>query len=130
MGRMKKIIMAFIIVIIVGNGLIVTGFGSTVFQEGNPVPLLVSAVKLHFSDMEYVQFAKTEKRVRFLSLNTTTNRYEVVKKWMGTKGWDFKEQMGSGLIFTKDGEDAVVEVKQYSKHYFVWEIQKTFYINT
>ncbi|WP_244933680.1 hypothetical protein [Neobacillus mesonae] len=130
MGRMKKIIMAFIIVIIVGNGLIVTGFGSTVFQERNPVPLLVSAVKLHLSDMEYVQFAKTEKRVRFLSLNTTTNRYEVVKKWMGTKGWDFKEQMGSGLIFTKDGEDAVVEVKQYSKHYFVWEIQKTFYINT
>ncbi|AZU64962.1 hypothetical protein CHR53_13435 [Neobacillus mesonae] len=127
---MKKIIMAFIIVIIVGNGLIVTGFGSTVFQERNPVPLLVSAVKLHLSDMEYVQFAKTEKRVRFLSLNTTTNRYEVVKKWMGTKGWDFKEQMGSGLIFTKDGEDAVVEVKQYSKHYFVWEIQKTFYINT
>ncbi|GHH99026.1 hypothetical protein [Neobacillus kokaensis] len=127
MGRIKKVLMALTITIIISCVLIISGFGSAIFQEGNPVPLIVSAVKLHFSDSEYVQFAKTEKRVRFLSLNTTTNRYETVKKWMGTKGWDFKEQMGSGLIFTKEGEDAVVEVRQYSRNYFIWEIQKIFF---
>ncbi|MDV2887678.1 hypothetical protein RYX45_21140, partial [Alkalihalophilus pseudofirmus] len=102
----------------------------SVFQEGNPVPLLVSAVKLHLSKSPYVQVTKSEKRIRFLSISTTTNHDEIVKKCMRTMGWDFKEQMGAGLIFTKNGEDAVVEVRPYSRKYFIWEIQKPFFDNT
>lgn len=130
MGQMKKILMNTILIVIMGFGFIIAGFGSVIFQEGNPVPLLISAVKLHISDSEYVQFAKSEKRIRFLSINNATDRNEIVKKWMDTKGWDYKEQMGSGLIFTKNGEDAVVEVRQYSRNYFIWEIQKPFFGST
>lgn len=101
-------------------------YGSVLFQEGNPIPLIVSAIKLQLSDSDYVQFAKTEKRSRYLS-ETKDNSYDVVKEFMNSKGWSFKEQMGSGLIFTKDDEDAVVEVRQYSRHYFIWEIQKAFF---
>lgn len=101
-------------------------YGSVLFQEGNPIPLIVSAIKLQLSDSDYVQFAKTEKRSRYLS-ETKDNSYDVVKEFMNSKGWSFKEQMGSGLIFTKNDEDAVVEVRQYSRHYFIWEIQKAFF---
>ncbi|MCM3567669.1 hypothetical protein [Neobacillus mesonae] len=130
MGRSRKILLSFIIIIIIGCGFMVTSFNSLLFQEGNPFPLLVSAIKLHLTDSEYVQFAKSEKRVRFLSVSKAKNHYNIVKKWMNSRGWDYKEQMGSGLIFTKNGEDAIVEVRQYSSKYFVWEIQKSYFGNT
>lgn len=126
MGRIRKYILPFLIMMIIGTGLIISAFGPVIFQEGNPVPLLVSAVKLQFGDSKYVQFAKTEKRSRYLSESTEDDRYEVIKDFMTAKGWKYQEQMGSGLIFTKNGEDAVVEVRQYSRHYFIWEIQKAF----
>jgi hypothetical protein len=125
--RIKKYILPFLITIIIGTGLFISAFGPVIFQEGNPVPLLVSAAKLQFGDSKYVQFSKTEKRSRYLSESTGNNTYDVVKEYMKAKGWKYQEQMGSGLIFSKDGEDAVVEVRQYSKHYFIWEIQKAFF---
>ncbi|WP_312469502.1 hypothetical protein [Neobacillus sp.] len=127
MDHIKKITITLITVFVLGACLIVSNFGSALFQEGNPIPLIVSALKLEFSDTEYVQFAKTEKRNRYLSINSDNNRYEVVKEFMNSKGWKYQEQMGSGLIFSKNGEDAVVEVRQFSSNYFIWEIQKAFF---
>jgi hypothetical protein len=124
MGMRQRVVITLIIVIIAGSLIGFRTFGSALLQEENPVPLMVSALKLKLSDNEYVQFAKTEKRSRYLSVSTDQSRYDVVKKYMTSKGWRFQEQMGSGLIFSKNGEDAVVEVRQYSSHFFIWEIQK------
>ncbi|MBL4950734.1 hypothetical protein RCG24_05270 [Neobacillus sp. OS1-32] len=130
MGRMKKFLLTSFIAIILICGIIVSSYGTTIFQEGNPIPLLVSVTKLHFTNCEYVEFAKTEKRIRFISINKMNDQYKMVKTWMSSKGWDYKEKMGSGLIFTKNGEDAVVEVRPYTSNYFVWEIQKPSFGNT
>ncbi|WP_413299143.1 hypothetical protein AA0X95_15015 [Bacillus sp. 1P10SD] len=127
MGKMKIIVLSLVIVFAIGSGLVMSTFGSAIYQEGNPLPILVSAIKLQFYKTEYVQFSKTEKRSRFLSESKGNDGYLVVEEFMKSKGWSFREQMGSGLIFTKNGEDAVVEVRQYSKHYFIWEIQKAFF---
>lgn len=110
-----------------GSGWVMSTFGSVIFQEGNPLPILVSAMKLKFSETAYVQFSKSEKRSWYISENKGNDQYTVVEDFMKTKGWSFQEQMGSGLIFTKNGEDAVVEVRQYSRHYFIWEIQKAYF---
>jgi hypothetical protein len=126
LGMRKRVIITLVIVIFGGSCIGISTFGSAILQEENPIRLMVSAMKLQLSDSEYVQFAKTEKRSRYLSLNTDQNRYEMVKEYMKSKGWMFHEQMGAGLIFTKNGEDAVVEIRQYSRHYFIWEIQKAF----
>ena len=123
----ERIIITLMIVIIGGSCIGISTLGSALLQEENPIRLIISAMKLKLSDTEYVQFAKTEKRSRYLSINTDHSRYEVVKEFMVSKGWMYQEQMGSGLIFTKNGEDAVVEVRQYSKHYFIWEIQRAFF---
>ncbi|WP_066255023.1 hypothetical protein [Neobacillus drentensis] len=123
----ERIIITLMIVIIGGSCIGISTLGSALLQEENPIRLIISAMKLKLSDTEYVQFAKTEKRSRYLSINTDHSRYEVVKEYMISKGWMFQEQMGSGLIFTKNDEDAVVEIKQYSKHYFIWEVQRALY---
>ncbi|MEH7438644.1 hypothetical protein V7182_14320 [Neobacillus drentensis] len=127
MGKMKNLVITLVIIFALVSGLVMSTFGSAIYQEGNPLPILVSAIKLQFSDSNYAQFSKTEKRSRYLSEKKGNDGYLVVEKFMKSKGWSFREQMGSGLIFTKNGEDAVVEVRQYSKHYFIWEIQKAFF---
>jgi hypothetical protein len=124
---MRKIAIMLVIVSVIGFGLVISSFGSVVFQERNPIPLIISAMKLHFSDSEFELLSKTEKRSRYLSESSGNSSYIVVKKYMKLKGWKFQEQMGAGLIFTKNGEDAVVEVQQYSNQYFIWEIQKPFF---
>lgn len=43
---------------------------------------------------------------------------------MKEKGWDFKEKLGSGLVFEKAEKTFVVETRQYSKHYILWNIPK------
>ncbi|WP_251550538.1 hypothetical protein [Neobacillus muris] len=117
----------FIVVLGIGICLTISHFASPLFQERNPIPMLISAAKLQFSNSDYVLVAKTDKRRKYLSENTKNQGYKIVKEYMNTRGWDYKEQMGSGLIFTKNGEDAVVEVKPYSQHFFTWEIQKAFF---
>ena len=124
MEGIRKIAVTLLIVLVIGFGLVASSFGSAIFQEGNPLPLIISAMKLHFSDSEFELFSKTEKRSRYLSESSGNSSYNVVKKYMKSKGWKFQEQMGSGLIFTKNGEDAIVVVKQYSRNYFIWEIQQ------
>ena len=126
MERIRKITVTLVIVSVIGCGLVVSSFGSALFQEGNPIPLMISAIKLHLSDSEFELFSKTEKRSKYLSESNGNSNYNVVKKYMKSKGWKFQEQMGSGLIFTKNGEDAIVVVKQYSRNYFIWEIQQRF----
>jgi hypothetical protein len=32
--------------------------------------------------------------------------------------------MGSGFIFEKNGQKAVVETRQYSKQYYIWDVPK------
>jgi hypothetical protein len=123
----RKMVVTLVIVLVIGFGLVVSSFGSVLFQEGNPIPLIISAMKLHFSDSEFELFSKTEKRSRYLSESSGNSSYNVVKQYMKLKGWKFQEQMGAGLIFTKNGEDAVVEVQQYSSQYLIWEIQKPFF---
>jgi hypothetical protein len=127
MERFRRIAYPILITSVIGTSLLLMAYSPVIFQEGNPLPLLTSAVKLQFTDNDFVQFSKSDKRSRYLSESTGNSEYEIVKEFMDSKGWKYQEQMGSGLIFTKNGEDAVVEVRQYSKHYFIWEIQKAFF---
>ncbi|MFF2445687.1 hypothetical protein ACFVSW_01205 [Neobacillus sp. NPDC058068] len=127
MGKLERIFITSIIILALGSTIIISSFGSVLFQEGNPVPLMVSAIKLHLYDSEYVQFSKTEKRSRYLSKNSGDSRYDIVKEFMKSKGWNYEEQMGSGLIFVKDGEEAIVETRQYSKYFIIWDVQKALF---
>jgi hypothetical protein len=127
MGKVKNLVITLVIIFALGSGLVMSILGSAIYQEGNPLPILVSAIKLQFSESNYAQFSKTEKRSRYLSEKKGNDGYLVVEEFMKLKGWSFQEKMGSGLIFTKNGEDAVVEVRQYSRYYFIWEIQKAFF---
>ncbi|MBT2655725.1 hypothetical protein J7E81_10835 [Bacillus sp. ISL-18] len=125
MNWLKNIMLTIIISLTIAFGCIILVLGSAVFQEGNPVPLLISIVKLKMTDTDYVQFFNTEKKSRYLSSNTGHNPINKVKDVMKAKGWAFEEQIGSGLIFLKDEKEAIVMTRQYSKYFVIWDISKS-----
>ena len=125
MNWLKKIMIALIISWTIAFGLILGVLGTSLFQEGNPVPLLVSIVKLKFTDTDYVQFINTEKKSRYLSNNTGNNPFKQAKEFMKSKGWAFEERIGTGLIFLKDEREAIVLTRQYSKYFVIWDVSKS-----
>jgi hypothetical protein len=114
------LIVFFLLILIIG--LISLRFGSAVFQERNPTPILTSIMNLELSKSNYEQFSESNMRNRYVSANTGNSRYDVVKEFMKEKGWDFKEQIGSGLVFGKNEKTLVVETRKYSRHYILWDI--------
>lgn len=106
-------------------GFVILRFGSALSQEGNPIPILISIVKLEFSNSDYEQFTTNENSYRYISENTNSySRHNALKKLMSEDGWELKEQFGSGLVFQKDEETTVVETRLYSKYYLIWDVPK------
>lgn len=102
-------------------GAILGVYGNVLFQEGNPIPVVSSILKLEFSNADYVKFSASP--TKYISkFNSAGDRYSIIKEYMKKKGWEFKEQMGSGLIFDKNGEQTVISTRQYTKNYFIWSV--------
>lgn len=125
--NLKKILLTMLLLLIIMTGLITLRFGSALFQEGNPLPILTSIMDLELSNSEYEKFSESKIRNRYVSANTGKFRTNVIKEFMKEKGWDFKEQMGSSLVFENDEETLVIETRQYSNHYILWSIPSEFF---
>jgi hypothetical protein len=119
---LKRFLLLVTFLFVVMVGFITFRFGSALSQEGNPLPILTSIYKLDFSNSHFVQYSKTDKGNRYISENSGESRFDVTKDFMKKKGWSFKEQIGSGLVFEKSGLNIVVETRQFSRHYILWDI--------
>lgn len=119
---MKRIFVSLLVLFILISGLLALRFGGALSQEGNPLPILSSILNLEVSDSDYEQFAESETQHRYVSANSGEVRYDVITEFMNDHGWDFDEQLGSGFIFKKGDESLVTETKQYSTHYFLWDV--------
>ncbi|MBM7661195.1 hypothetical protein JOC85_001967 [Bacillus mesophilus] len=119
---MKKIILALMLTFILLIGLVGLRFGSALTQEENPIPILTAIMKLELTDKGYEKIPNSIDGVKYVSKPNRNDPYGVVKEFLLQEGWSFKEQMGSGLIFEKHDETFVVETRQYSKHYYLWNV--------
>lgn len=119
---MKRILLTLLLLFIVLIGLFFFRFGTALTQEGNPLPIVSSIFVLDFSDSAYEEFAESEDGTRFVSENTGETRFDVVEELMNKNGWEFTEQLGSGLVFERDAETTIVETRQFTKHYFLWDV--------
>lgn len=101
------------------SGIILGVFGDAIFQEGNPVPIVKSIIKLESTDVDYVQFS--EMPVKYIS-KSNIDREDIIKKFMKKKNWMYKEQLGNAYFFIKDGEEISVSTRQFTRKYFTWEV--------
>lgn len=124
---MRRILITMGILFILLTALLTLRFGSALYQEGNPLPVLYAITHLELADSAYEKFAEEDFSKRYVSADTGEGRYDVIKKFMDEQGWVFEEQAGSGLIFEKDGIFLAVETRQYSERYVLWDVPKQFY---
>lgn len=120
--NLKRILLSALVLFILITGLITLRFGSALVQEGNPLPILTSIMRLELSNSDYEQVGESKSSHQHVSLNTGNSAYDVIKDFMDEKGWSYKEQIGSGFIFKYGEENIVISTRQYSRHYFLWDI--------
>jgi hypothetical protein len=123
-GNLRKILIILLIVILLPLGFIYLRFGSALTQEGNPVPYLSSIMKLELSNNGKEKVVDGQHKERYISEFKVKYPYGIAIEYMESLGWEFKEQMGSGFIFEKNGQQAVVGTRQFSKQYYIWDVPK------
>ncbi|MFS1515859.1 hypothetical protein V1503_04950 [Bacillus sp. SCS-151] len=121
---MTKTFTVVLLFFLVFFGFIGLRFGSALTQEGNPIPYLFAISKYEISNNEYEKVLEKTNQIRYISGFEEKYPLGRVKEFMKTNGWEFKDQVGSGLIFKKDKVTITIETRQYSKHYFIWDIPK------
>jgi hypothetical protein len=123
-GVLKKILVFLLIVILLPLGYIFIRFGSALTQEGNPVPYLRSIMKLELSNNGKEKVVDGQHEERYISEFKVKYPYGIAIEYMDSLGWEFKEQMGSGFIFEKNGQQTIVETRQFTKEYYIWDVPK------
>jgi len=104
----------FVLIILMGGFFI---YSPVIFQEGNPCPQIRGMVELGIGHKDIVEISVNKYMTR------SANGSEEIKIFMKEKGYDFKEQMGSGYVFESlEGRSAVVVHKYYSRFYSIWSI--------
>ncbi len=112
--------------LVLSFGFIILSYGRALTQEGNPIPILTSIMKLELLNSGYEKISDTNNELKYVSEYKYKEKYPygIAMEFMKEKGWDFKEQMGAGLVFQKNEEVIVIETKHYSKHYYLWDVPK------
>lgn len=123
-GRLKKFLTVMLFFFFLFFGYIGLRFGSALTQEGDPFPYLLAISKYEFSNKGYEEVLERTNDIRYVSEFEEKYPFGVMKEIMETKGWQYREQMGSGLVFEKERETITIETRQFSKHYYIWDIPK------
>ncbi|MDR0136880.1 hypothetical protein RFW18_03920 [Metabacillus idriensis] len=113
---MKRILNVMLLTFFICAGFIGLRFGSA--QEEDSASILLSIMELELSNSDYAKVSEH----RYVSTSTDSSGF--IKEFMTEKGWTYRDQAGSGLIFEKEERSVVVETRQFSRHYILWEVPK------
>ena len=101
-------------------GALIYNYSPVIFQEGNPWPQIKGMARLAFSNQDIVKLDSGENKYI-----TRNDRPEIVKSLMAERGYDFREQLGSGYLFkSRTGTSAVATHRNYSSFYSLWTIRE------
>lgn len=110
-NRINTIIVSVLIVILLG----IWVERKIIFQEGNPVPIMLAILNLHLTGSNLEKIAADPPK--YISRSTDGNKPYIA--FMEQNGWKFVEQLGAGLVFAKNGEKLVSTSRMYSRWYMV-----------
>ncbi|MHB1419384.1 MAG: hypothetical protein ACYCX4_07290 [Bacillota bacterium] len=85
-----------------------------IFQEGNPIPLVLAISKLHLTGSSLERISNRE-----MYIVRSKDGNEPYIDYMEKQGWKFVEQLGAGLVFEKHGTKIVSTSRMYSRFYMV-----------
>lgn len=85
--------------------------------------------KLKNTDEKIVEVATENDSIWYITKSESKGMSladDNLKLMIGSKGWQFKEQAGAGLIFEKDGKKLVVTTEMWTTKYVLVQVQKKF----
>ncbi len=123
MMRFKILVILLIVVI-----LLITVNRQTLFQEGNPIPVLIGVLKVNLSDENPVEISSADSTKYIVKKDNLDSKYGLISQSlddyidiMHKEDWIFKEQMGSGLVFTRDNQKQTVVTRLFTRYYIIIE---------
>lgn len=121
MKRVKCFFISLFFVILI---LVLTN--RSLYQEGNPLALIIGIVQLELSDDTLVRINYDDKISYIIKKDTSESEFNLISQSLDeyielkvSQGWLYKENIGSGLIFEYEGRLLTTETKMYSKYYMI-----------
>ncbi len=111
----KPFLRIFLLVVLI-FGLSLFLYSPVIFQEGNPWPQIKGMMRLTMNKNEIVKISDQENKY----MTKSEGGREVVINFMLQKGYIFKEQLGSGFVFEKQGIGTAITHRYYSRFYSLW----------
>jgi hypothetical protein len=115
---MYRIILSIGVIVVVFTGIAFFVFGGAFRQNEPHLAVLTSIIRLHLTGDEIVPI-----QGRLFMTKTNKQNAPIISLLEG-RGWMFVDQMGSGLIFEKEGETLTVDTRQYSRYYRIIELSE------
>jgi hypothetical protein len=108
--------------------LLLTFNRQTLFQEGNPIPVLIGVLKVNFSDENPVEISSADSTKYIVKKDNLDSKYGLISQSlddyidiMHKEDWIFKDQMGSGLIFIRDNQSKTITTRMFTRYYIIIE---------
>lgn len=101
-------------------------FQKTLFQEGNPVPILSGIVQLNFTPANIVQLPNGdfEHITKYMTKNGEGRDF--LLRIMKDREYELTDVLGSGYVFEKeDKTQMLITHRHYSRFYDIWYFPKT-----
>lgn len=111
--RNKNLIIISLIFLFLAFGVIIEK--DVIFQEGNPIIMMIAISKLHITG-ETITKISTEPR-KYLIRNK--DGFEPFIELKEKEGWRFVEQLGAGLVFEKEGISHIYIGRMFTRFYRV-----------
>lgn len=111
----KNMSLVILVISIVLLGTFLHSYRKVIFQRGNPIPYLISAMSLD-NDTKFIEIEE-ETGVYISKRGEYTEFFDFIEKSYDV---DFIEQAGSGFIFSNGDENITVGSEIYLKYFTVW----------
>jgi poly-gamma-glutamate synthesis protein (capsule biosynthesis protein) len=94
---------------------------SWLYQGLSPTAVASAAIKLvlHNTDIELISTGPEKYLVK------STDGIDPLVSLMENRGWSYKEQIGAGIVFVKNGQLLTAVSTMYSKHYMIVTVSES-----
>jgi len=96
-------------------------FKSLYKQEVNPWPLTSAAIKLSIYNTD-IETVSTHPEIYLVKTAHGTDPFISL---MESRGWHYKEQMGAGIVFVKNGQLLTAVSRTYSRFFMIFSVPQT-----
>ncbi len=107
----------YLLLIVLMLVLVFIARGPVIFQEGNPLPIFSGIMRLQFSDEGIVKVSENK-------LLQKSGDDGLLNSYLGSKGWELRDRLGSGIFYERDGEDLFIHSRMFTRRYIIYEAER------